>query len=94
MCTWATAYADATVPEAQPAAQAEMQREPAVKVKAVSGGVEIDNAEAEPCAVVVVALTGQVAARAEAPSGVSTIDLRPGYYIVRAGTVTAKVAVR
>ena len=71
-----------------------MAPEPGVKVKATPCGVEIENSAAEPCTVVVVALTGQVVARLDAPSGTSSIELPAGYYIVRAGTATAKVAVK
>lgn len=91
LCAGAPAFAE---PATEPAVQTAARPDSSVKVRAVAGGVEIANAAEESCHVVIVALTGQVVTQEDVPGGVTTIDLPPGYYIVRAGTVTAKVAVR
>lgn len=65
-----------------------------VTVRPVAGGVEIAVSSDEPVEVTVWDITGQAVVRVSAASSaVTRIDLPRGCYIVRAGTVTKRIAV-
>lgn len=65
---------------------------PQVKVRA--GGISIELPGEEPQHVQIYALTGQVVKQFDAAPGQTVVDLPAGYYIVRVGSVTIKVAVK
>lgn len=62
-------------------------------VKAQPGGILIEN-PAEEAHVMVYALTGQVVKQMYIGQGQTSVELPSGYYIVRIGQTTVKVAVK
>lgn len=71
----------------------EVVQQAVINVK--GGSVEIENCSDEEIQVVVYGITGQVVKSfAAQPGGVTVVDLTAGYYIVKAGNVTRRVAVR
>ena len=63
-------------------------------IKAQPGGIAVDVYDPEASHVIIYALTGQVVKQLDLPQGTTIIDLPSGYYIVRIGQTTAKVAVK
>lgn len=71
----------------------EVVHQTVIKVK--GGSVEIENSSDEEIQVVIYGITGQVVKSfAAQPGDVTAVDLTAGYYIVKAGNVTRRVAVR
>lgn len=59
------------------------------------GSIEIKNSSEAEIQVVVYGITGQIVKSLRAqPGDMTTVDLTTGYYIVKAGNVTRRVAVR
>lgn len=81
---------------AQSAAEnATMQVEQHASIKALNGAVEIDNATDKAIDVAVFAITGSLVKQTTIASGESLrIELPSGYYIVKAGDTSKRVAVR
>lgn len=69
-------------------------RQDAPQVKVHAGGISIELPGDEPQHVQIYALTGQVVKQFDAAPGQTVVDLPAGYYIVRVGAVTIKVAVK
>ena len=63
-------------------------------VKVVAGGIEIAVQEESGCHVAIYAITGQLVKQIDIPSGITTIDLTAGYYIVKCGNTATRVAIR
>lgn len=63
-------------------------------VKAQPGGIVIEVCDQEGTHVMIYALTGQVVKQFDVPQGSTVVDLPTGYYIVRIGQTTKKVAVK
>lgn len=68
------------------------QDSPQVKVRA--GGISIELPGEATQHVQIYALTGQVVKQFDAPAGQTLVELPAGYYIVRVGSYTVKVAVK
>lgn len=64
------------------------------QVKALAGGISVDIPGEAQQHVQIYALTGQVVKQFEAAPGQTTVELPSGYYIVRIGSFTVKVAVK
>lgn len=63
-------------------------------VKAQPGGIVIEVCDQEVTHVMIYALTGQVVKQFDVPQGATIVELPAGYYIVRIGQTTKKVAVK
>lgn len=71
----------------------EVVQQAVINVK--GGSVEIENSSDEEIQVVIYGITGQIVKSfAAQPGDVTAVDLSAGYYIVKAGNVTRRVAVR
>lgn len=71
----------------------EVVQQAVINVK--GGSVEIENSSDEEIQVVIYGITGQIVKSfAAQPGDVTAVDLTAGYYIVKAGNVTRRVAVR
>lgn len=81
-----------TAAESQSADIVAKQDSPQVKVRA--GGISIDLPGEAPQHVQIYALTGQVVKQFDAAPGQTLVELPAGYYIVRVGSTTVKVAVK
>ncbi len=93
-----SALALAVAPMSAVAAEAQQQevvaRQDAPQVKVRAGGISIDLPGEAAQHVQIYALTGQVVKQFDAAPGQTNVDLPAGYYIVRVGTTTVKVAVK
>lgn len=88
----ATAPFSASAAEGQQPEVVAKQDTPQVKVRA--GGISIDLPGDTSQHVQIYALTGQVVKQFDAAPGQTVVDLPAGYYIVRVGALTIKVAVK
>lgn len=69
-------------------------RQDAPQVKVHAGGISIELPGDVSQHVQIYALTGQVVKQFDAAPGQTVVDLPAGYYIVRVGALTIKVAVK
>lgn len=69
-------------------------RQDAPQVKVRAGGISIELPGDASLHVQIYALTGQVVKQFDAAPGQTLVELPAGYYIVRVGAVTVKVAVK
>lgn len=63
-------------------------------LKVTSEGIEISNPGEENIHVSVYALTGQLVTQKTLPSGTSTVELKPGFYIIKYGNHTKRIAIK
>lgn len=63
-------------------------------IKITESGLEISNTDDENIEVYVYALTGKLVKQVNVASGTYTIELSPGFYIVKCGSITKRVAIK
>lgn len=63
-------------------------------LKVTSEGIEISNPSEEDIPVSVYALTGQLVTQKTLPSGTSTVELKPGFYIIKYGNHIKRIAIK
>lgn len=80
------------MPMEPPTVQSVAVSQPQIKV--LPGRIEISVAGDEPHQVAIYALTGQVVKTLTLTSGVTSIDLPAGYYIVKCDRVSCRVVVK
>lgn len=81
-----------TVAAEAPAKEIAAQDAPQIKVQ--PGAIVIEVTADTPAHVAIYALTGQVIKQFDAAPGQTVVDLPAGYYLVRVGHSTVKVAVK